>query len=64
VTTLARLNGIRRKIPYGYWLVYDAVIGGLLVYGLSVSPAFAVGVPFFAASVIFDVVEWVVKRDR
>jgi hypothetical protein len=59
---LGRLKGVRQAIPYEYWLVYDAVIGGLLIAGLLVySPVFIVGVPFLLAAVVFDLVEYIVK---
>jgi hypothetical protein len=59
------LNRIRARIPYAYWLLYDAVLGSLLVYGLARGlTVFAVGLPFLALAATFDIVEFIVKSAR
>lgn len=57
-----RLNYIRNRIPYAYWLLYDVVIGWLLWWGYTqLSHLFAIGLAFLAVAVFFDVVESVIK---
>ena len=52
------LERIRRRVPYVYWLVYDAVIVcALLLGGWWRVAAFG----FLAVAVFFDVVEFIIK---
>jgi hypothetical protein len=60
-TVMRRLERIRRRIPYAFWLFYDVVFLSLLVFGLTVSPWFWAGFPFLGLAVFFDVVEFIVK---
>lgn len=56
---LRRLERIRRRIPYAYWLVYDVVVLWALLTG---NPAVkAVAFLCLAIAVFFDVVEFIVK---
>jgi hypothetical protein len=57
------INELRKRIPYGYWLFYDGVIGGLLLIGAAYhSRVFLLGFPFLALAALFDVVEYLAKR--
>lgn len=61
-TFTARANAIRKRVPFAYWLVYDAVTAPLLVWGtLSLSAWFAVGLAMLAFAAFFDVNEAFVK---
>jgi len=56
---LRKLEWVRRRIPYAYWLVFDAVVLWALLGGGVIAKAFALlGV---AVAVFFDVVEFTVK---
>lgn len=60
-----RANRVRHRIPFAYWLVFDAVLVPLLVWGLvAVSPVYAVGLALLAVAVFFDVNEAFVKWER
>lgn len=56
---LRKLEWVRRRIPYAYWLFYDAVIVWALLSGNAV--ARAVAFLCLAVAVFFDVVEFAVK---
>jgi len=59
VTRLWRLEMVRRRIPYAYWLVYDAVVLWALLTG---NPTVkAVAFLCLATAVFFDVVEFIIK---
>jgi hypothetical protein len=52
------LETIRRRVPYAYWLFYDGVIIGALIWGgWSRILAFIC----VAIAVFFDVVEFIIK---
>jgi hypothetical protein len=57
-----RCNGVRKRIPFAYWLVYDIVLAPFLIWGvLSLSAWFAVPLAMLAFAAFFDVNEAVVK---
>lgn len=60
-STLRRLERVRRRIPYAYWLLYDLIFAALLIFGLRFSPWFWAGFPFLGLATFFDVVEFIVK---
>lgn len=61
-TGLRRLERIRRRIPYAYWLLYDVVIGATLWAAYASGWRWAlIGAAFLAVAVFFDVVEFIVK---
>jgi len=58
----ARANAIRKRVPFAYWLVYDAVTAPLLVWGaVALSPWFWIGLVMLAFAAFFDVNEAFVK---
>lgn len=62
MTFVDRCNAVRRRIPFAYWLAYDAVLLPLLAWGtVSLSPLFGIGLALLAVSVFFDVTEAIVK---
>jgi uncharacterized membrane protein len=56
---LRKLEWVRRRIPYAYWLVYDAVIVWALLTRTPV--AIAIAFLFLAVAIFFDIVEFAVK---
>ena len=63
--TLAKLDALRRKMPFWWWLTYDAIVG--LVIATSIPPsdaAFWIGFAVLAVAVFIDSVEFLVKRPR
>jgi hypothetical protein len=56
-----KANGVRKRIPFAYWLVYDAVLLPLLVWGFTMSRWFIVGLVMLAVAAFFDINEAVVK---
>jgi hypothetical protein len=62
-TTLARLDRARHRIPFWWWLTYDALVALVIVVGISPSdPAFWLGFLVLAVAVAIDTVEFIVKR--
>jgi hypothetical protein len=61
-TRLWPLEMVRRRVPYAYWLLYDAVILWALLTGNPVVRAIA----FLCLSiaVFFDVVEFIIKASE
>lgn len=60
---LGRLDAIRRRVPFWWWLTYDAGVLVLVVYGLHDRPlAMGVGLVWLAVAVAIDAVEFAVKR--
>jgi hypothetical protein len=60
---LRRLDRWRHKIPFWWWLTYDALVGVVVGVGVSPSePAFWLGMGVLAIAVVIDVVEFLVKR--
>lgn len=60
---LHTLNNLRHKIPFWWWLTYDALVALVIVTGIKPSqPAFWVGLGTLAIAVAIDVVEFIVKR--
>lgn len=62
---IERCNAMRKRIPYAYWLLYDAVMAPLVVWGLvRFSLVFVVGLVPLAVAVFFDITEAIVKDGR
>jgi hypothetical protein len=58
----AKANGVRKRIPFAYWLAYDAVTLPLMLWGFfALSRWFAVGLAMLLFAAFFDVNEAVVK---
>ena len=56
---LRKLEWVRRRIPYAYWLFYDVVVLGALIWGNPLVRALAF--LCLSVAVFFDVVEFIVK---
>lgn len=62
-TRLRRLDNARHRIPFWWWLTYDALVAVVIVVGISPSdPAFWLGFAVLAIAVAIDAVEFMVKR--
>lgn len=64
-----RANAVRETIPFAYWLLFDAVLGPLLVLGwwdasTAARAAWALALTMWLLAVFFDVNEAVVKATR
>ena len=60
-----RCNAVRKRIPFAYWLCYDAVVLPFLVWACaSLSWWFAVPLAMLAFAAFFDVNEAIVKWHR
>lgn len=65
MTFTERANKVRGRIPFAYWLFYDAVLTPLLIWGFfSLSYWFVVGLAVLGVAIFFDVNEAVVKWSR
>lgn len=61
--SLATLDRWRHRIPFWWWLTYDALVALVIVVGISPSdPAFWLGFAVLAIAVVIDTVEFLVKR--
>lgn len=59
------LDKWRHRIPFWWWLTYDAAVLVVIVTGVSpTSPAFWLGLGVLGIAVVIDAVEFVVKRPR
>lgn len=57
-----RANEVRKRIPFAYWLAYDAVTTPFILWGLfSLSCWFVIPLAFLLVAVFFDVNEAIVK---
>lgn len=62
-SVLYRLDQTRHRIPFWWWLTYDALVGFVIVVGISPrEPAFWIGFAVLAVAVVIDAVEFAVKR--
>jgi hypothetical protein len=60
---LAKLDRWRHRIPFWWWLTYDALVGYVIFSGTRWgSPAFVTGIAVLAVAVVIDSVEFAVKR--
>lgn len=58
-----KLDRWRHRIPFWWWLTYDALVGLVIVVGISPSdPAFWLGFAVLGIAVAIDTVEFIVKR--
>jgi hypothetical protein len=63
VSVITRLERLRHRIPFWWWLTYDALVALVIVIGISPSdPAFWLGLAVLAVAVAIDVCEFIVKR--
>jgi hypothetical protein len=60
---LQSANKVRMSLPYAYWLLYDAVLLPMLVWGfISLShKIFGIGLVLLGISLFFDLVESIIK---
>lgn len=57
------LDSLRHRVPFWWWLTYDAAVLLVIVTGVPPSsPAFWLGLAVLAVAVAIDAVEFVVKR--
>lgn len=62
---LVRLDNARHKIPFWWWLTYDALVLVVIVFGISpYDPAFWLGIGVLLIAVVIDVIEFLVKRPK
>jgi hypothetical protein len=62
---VATLDRWRHRIPFWWWLTYDAAVGFVIALGVSPSdPAFWLGFAVLFVAVVIDTVEFIVKRPR
>lgn len=60
---LTTIDRRRHRIPFWWWLTYDALVGVVIAVGISPSdPAFWLGFAVLAIAVVIDVAEFLVKR--
>ena len=60
---LERLDHLRHKIPFWWWLTYDALVALVIFLGVPWhDPWFWIGLGTLAIAVAIDVVEFLVKR--
>jgi hypothetical protein len=63
VSLLERLDRARHRIPFWWWLTYDALVALVIVFGVRPwSFAFWLGFGVLAIAVAIDTVEFIVKR--
>lgn len=57
------MDDLRHRIPFWWWLTYDALVAAVIVVGVEVfSPAFWLGLGTLGIAVVIDTVEFLVKR--
>ena len=62
---IGRLDAWRHRIPFWWWLAYDAAVLAVIVGGTSPDGwAFWLGLGVLAVAVAIDVAEFLVKRPR
>ena len=62
---IAYLNAFRHRIPFAYWLAYDAVLIPFLGWGIySLSAWFLVPGLMLLFAAVFDITEAIVKWSR
>lgn len=62
---IVRLDRARHRIPFWWWLTYDALVALVIVLGIAPSdPAFWLGFGVLAIAVAIDAVEYAVKSPR
>ena len=60
---LRRMDDARHRIPFWWWLTYDALVAVVIVVGVSPSdPAYWLGFAVLGIAVVIDTVEFIVKR--
>ncbi len=60
---LRRMDGARHRIPFWWWLTYDALVGVVIAVGVEpFSFAMWLGYTVLAVAVVIDVIEFLVKR--
>jgi hypothetical protein len=61
---VARANGVRKRIPFAYWLAYDAVVAPVLVWATARTLWALPALAMLAVAAFFDVNEAIVKWSR
>lgn len=64
VSFVEHANQVRKRIPFAYWLVYDAVTAPFLGYGIAHSLWFMIPMSMLAFAAFFDINEAFVKWER
>lgn len=65
VTFVERANRVRHRIPFAYWLVYDAITAPFFIWGVAdLSTWFVVPLALLLFAAFFDVNEAIVKWSR
>lgn len=60
---LLALDRWRHRIPFWWWLTYDAAVLAVILLGVSPSsPAFWLGLLVLAVAIVIDAAEFAVKR--
>lgn len=60
---LIAFDRLRHRIPFWWWLTYDALVAFVIVVGISpTDPAFWIGFAVLGIAVGIDFVEFLVKR--
>lgn len=61
--SLQSLDRLRHRVPFWWWLTYDALVALVIAVGISWrDPAFWIGMGTLSIAVVIDVVEFAVKR--
>ncbi len=65
MSIVERCNGVRKRIPFAYWLAYDLVLLPFLLWGTaSLSGWFALPGVMLVVAMFFDINEAIVKWAR
>ena len=57
-----RCNAVRKRVPFAYWLVYDAITAPFLIWGTwTLSAWFLAPLAMLLFAAFFDVTEAIVK---
>lgn len=64
VSIITSLDHLRHKIPFWWWLTYDAIVGGVIIFGVRDihDPWFWIGLGVLGIAVVIDLIEFLVKR--
>ena len=63
MSALVTVDRLRHRIPFWWWLTYDALVALVIVLGIAPSdPAFWLGFAVLAIAIVIDVAEFAVKR--
>jgi hypothetical protein len=60
MSRLTKANELRHRIPFWWWITYDAIVGVILALSVR-GPALYVGIVVLAIAVVIDLTEAIVK---